>query len=339
MRPHDDVGSHFICGKEREVSMKFYDEQLQQLQDKISRKRQLEAKVSELRAQRSKLSGRARELESILLKEQADVEKLEGRSLAAFFYYVIGKSAEQINKEREEAYAAKVKYDAAARELAAVEEDLARSETELARLRNSEQQYASVLLEKAVAIKDAGGTTAEEILKLEERMAFLKTQNRELKEAVSAGNSALHTAKQVLSSLDSAEGWGTWDLIGGGLISDLAKHSHLDTAQGSIETLQSQLRRFKSELADVKISADTQVNVDGFLRFADYFFDGLFTDWTVLGKIHQSQEQVRSTRNQIEAVLSRLTGMQRAVEQEQVQLQNKLDTLVRDAKLESVVPS
>ena len=339
MRPHDDVGSHFICGKEREVSMKFYDEQLQQLQDKISRKRQLEAKVSELRAQRSKLSGRARELESILLKEQADVEKLEGRSLAAFFYYVIGKSAEQINKEREEAYAAKVKYDAAARELAAVEEDLARSETELARLRNSEQQYASVLLEKAVAIKDAGGTTAEEILKLEERMAFLKTQNRELKEAVSAGNFALHTAKQVLSSLDSAEGWGTWDLIGGGLISDLAKHSHLDTAQGSIETLQSQLRRFKTELADVKISADTQVNVDGFLRFADYFFDGLFTDWTVLGKIHQSQEQVRSTRNQIEAVLSRLTGMQRAVEQEQVQLQNKLDTLVRDAKLESVVPS
>ena len=339
MRPHDDVGSHFICGKEREVSMKFYDEQLQQLQDKISRKRQLEAKVSELRAQRSKLSGRARELESILLKEQADVEKLEGRSLAAFFYYVIGKSAEQINKEREEAYAAKVKYDAAARELAAVEEDLARSETELARLRNSEQQYASVLLEKAVAIKDAGGTTAEEILKLEERMAFLKTQNRELKEAVSAGNSALHTAKQVLSRLDSAEGWGTWDLIGGGLISDLAKHSHLDTAQGSIETLQSQLRRFKTELADVKISADTQVNVDGFLRFADYFFDGLFTDWTVLGKIHQSQKQVRSTRNQIEAVLSRLTGMQRAVEQEQVQLQNKLDTLVRDAKLESVVPS
>ena len=82
-----------------------------------------------------------------------------------------------------------------------------------------------------------------------------------------------------------------------------------------------------------------QVNVDGFLRFADYFFDGLFTDWTVLGKIHQSQEQVRSTRNQIEAVLSRLTGMQRAVEQEQVQLQNKLDPLVRDAKLESVVSS
>ena len=154
-----------------------------------------------------------------------------------------------------------------------------------------------------------------------------------LQEAASAGNSALSTANQVLSSLDSAEGWGTWDLFGGGLISDLAKHSHLDEAQGNIEHLQSQLRRFKTELADVKISADMQVNVDGFLRFADYFFDGLFADWAVLDKISQSKEQVHSTLRQIESVLSRLGGMQRSVEQEQAQLQNKLDSLVRDAKI------
>ena len=98
MRPHDDAGSHFICGKEREGSMKFYDEQLRQLQNQIARKRQLEAKVSELRAQRSGLSERVRELKTILLSEQADVEKMEGRSLTAFFYHVMGKRDEQLNK-------------------------------------------------------------------------------------------------------------------------------------------------------------------------------------------------------------------------------------------------
>ena len=324
-------GLIFICGKEREVSMKFYDEQLQRLQEQIARKRQLEAQISELRTQRSTLSARVRELEAIKMQEQADVDKLEGRSLAAFFYNVIGKMDEQLNKEREEAYAARVKYDAVARELAAVEEDLARCEAELTGLRDCEKRYDSVLQEKATAVKNAGGAAAEEILKLEERLAFLNSQNRELREAVSAGNSALNTANQVLSSLDSAESWGTWDLFGGGLISDLAKHSHLDEAQGNIEHLQSQLRRFKTELADVKISANMQVNVDGFLRFADYFFDGLFADWAVLDKISQAQEQVHSTRRQIENVLSRLCGMQRSVEQEQVQLQTKLDTLVRDA--------
>ena len=313
--------------------MKFYDEQLQKLQEQIARKRQLEAKVSELRAQRSEISARVSELNAIRLEEQADVEKLEGRSLAAFFYHVIGKMDEQLTKEREEAYAARVKYDAAACELSAVEEDLARYEGELAGLYNCERQYNAVLQEKAEAVKASGGTAAEEILKMEERLAFLNSQSRELQEAVSAGNSALSTANQVLSSLDSAQGWGTWDLLGGGLISDLAKHSHLDDAQYTIEQMQSQLRCFKTELADVNISADMQVNVDGFLRFADYFFDGLFADWAVMDKIEQAQEQVESTKSQIEGALSRLVSMQRAVEQEQVQLQGRLDNLVRDARL------
>lgn len=313
--------------------MKFYDEQLQKLQERIARKRQLEAQVSELHTQHSTLSAHVQELEAIKTQEQADVDKLEGRSLAAFFYHVIGKMDEHLNKEQEEAYAAKVKYDAAARELSAVEEELARYEAELADLHDCERQYDTVLKEKADAVKAAGGTAAEEILKAEERLAFLDSQSRELQEAVSVGSGALSTTDQVLSSLDSAEGWGTWDLLGGGLISDLAKHSHLDEAQDNIERLQSQLRRFKTELADVRISANMQVNVDGFLRFADYFFDGLFADWAVLDKISQSQERVRSTRCQIESVLSRLDGMQRSVEREQAQLQNKLDSLVRDAKI------
>lgn len=313
--------------------MTYYDEQLQQLQAQMARSKQLEAMVKELRSQRDLLVAQVRELESIKLEEQADVDRLEGRSLAAFFYNVIGKMDEQLDKERQEAYAARVKYDAAARELEGVEADLRRYESELSALRGCEHRYDEVLKEKADAIKAAGGSNGEEILKLEERNAFLESQKKELQEAISAGNAALSTTQQVLSSLDSAEGWGTWDLFGGGLVADLAKHSHLDEAQGAIEQLQSQLRRFKTELADVTIQADMQVNVDGFLRFADYFFDGLFADWAVLDKINQSQSQVQNTKSQIASVLSRLDSMMRTLEQEQVQIKSKLDTLVRDAQL------
>ena len=313
--------------------MTYYDDRLRQLQEQLVRQGQLEAQRTELRRQRDDLAVHVRELEAAKLSEQADVDKLEGRSLAAFFYNVVGKMDEKLSKEREEAYAARVKYDAAARELDGVENDLRRCETELAGLRDCQRQYDALMKEKTDAIKAAGGENAEEILKLEERIAFLESQKKELQEAVSAGQSALNTAESVLSSLDSAEGWGTWDLFGGGLISDLAKHSHLDEAQGNIEYLQSQLRRFKTELADVRISADMQVNVDGFLRFADYFFDGLFADWAVLDKISQSQSQVRSTAGQIESVLSRLSAMQSTADREQAELRNKLDALVRQAQL------
>ena len=311
--------------------MTYYDEKLKALQEKISRSRQLTSMLKELRGQRDTIAARVRELEAIKVDEQADVDRLEGRSLASFFYNVIGKMDERLNKEREEAYAARVKYDAAARELEAIDGDIQRCESELSGLRGCEREYEATLREKANAVKSAGGARAEEILKLEERHAYLESQKKELREAISAGNSARSTAESVLSSLDSAEGWGTWDLLGGGLLADMAKHSHLDEAQGAIERLQSQLRLFKTELADVTIHADMQVNVDGFLRFADYFFDGLFADWAVMDKISQSQSQVQSTKNQIDSVLSRLNSMMSAAEREQAQTKSKLDALVLEA--------
>lgn len=313
--------------------MAYYDEQLQQLQAQMARTKHLEARMEELRGQRDVLSDQVRELERIKLDEQSDVDRLEGRSLASFFYNVRGKRDEKLNQERREAYAARVKYDAAARELEAVEEDLRRSASELAGLGDCHRRYEAILKEKAAAVKAAGGSAAAEILRLEERCACLESQKRELQEAISAGKTAFGTANQVLSSLDSAESWGTWDLLGGGLLSDLAKHSHLDEAQSAIENLQDQLRRFKTELADVTIQSEMQVNVDGFLRFADYFFDGLFVDWAVLDKISQSQGQVQSTKSQIEGVLSQLNAMLNAAEEEQTRTKSELALLVQKAQV------
>lgn len=310
--------------------MKFYDEQLRQLQEQLSRKRQLEAMAAELRCQHSDLSARVQTLEIILQEEQQDVQRLEGRSLAAFYYNVIGKMDEQLTREREEAYAAQVKYDAAALELAGVEEDLKRCEAELATLQGCEAKYAALLREKAAGIKTAGGADAEKILQMEERLAFLTSQKKELEEAISAGEAACLTTARILANLGSAEGWGTWDLLGGGLISDIAKHGHLDEAQANVEHLQSQLRRFKTELADVQINADMQVNIDGFLRFADYFFDGLFADWAVLDRIHHAQDRVLSTQRAVASVLSRLESMLSSVQQEGSRLHSELETFVRN---------
>ena len=289
----------------------------------------LTMKGSFRRGSKSKKAARVGELKSNMLEEQADVDRLEGRSLTAFFYNVIGKMDEKLDKEREEAYAARVKYDAAVRELEGVENDLSRYEFEQSTLRGCESKYESVLKKKADEIKASGSPKGEEILKLEERSTFLESQRKELQEAISAGNKALSITEQVLSKLDSAEGWGTWDLLGGGLISDLAKHSSLDEAQEAIELLQSQLRSFKTELSDVTIQADIQVNVEGFLRFADYFFDGLFADWEVLDKINDSRKQVENTKRHIEEVLSNLKVMMCSAEKEQEEIRDALNALVR----------
>lgn len=314
--------------------MTFYDTQLQQLQEKLSRKRQLSAQAKELREQCRTLNSRVNELMGIKLSEQADVDKLEGRSLANFFYNVVGKMDERLDKERQEAYAARVKYDAAKGELDAAQDDLARCESELFALRGCEEEYAALLQQKAEAVKSAGGAAAEEMLKTEERLAFLKAQQKELHEAITAGHNARRSAQSVLESLGSAENWGMWDMFGGGgIVTHLAKHEHLDEAQSHIESLQSDLRRFKTELSDVEVHANMQVTIEGFLRFADFFFDGLFADWAVLDHIHQSQQQVESTLAQIETLLSQLKATQSNTEGEIARLSAALDNLVRNAQL------
>lgn len=309
--------------------MAYYNEQLLLLQQQVAQKKRQDSKLKELYEQRQELSARVCELEKIKLNEQADVDHLEGHSLAAFFYSVVGKMNEKLDKEKEEAYAAAVKYDTTARELSKVEDDIQHIAAEAGRLQGCELQYEKMLKTVAEAIKALGSDQAVAILQIEENMAYIESKKKEINEAVVAGQTALETTNDVLSSLDSAESWGTWDLFGGGLISDLAKHSHLDEAQRKIEQLQGELRCFKIELADVTtIHVDLQVSIDGFLRFADYFFDGLFVDWAVMDKISQSKTRVKSTKEQIESVLRSLKEMEISADKELENEKNRRDDLI-----------
>lgn len=308
--------------------MNYFDEQLKELQQQMSAKHRLETVLKDLREQYSELVDRVDALEAQKLEEQADVELLEGRSLTAFFYKVVGKMDDKLTKEKQEAYEATVKYDAAYKELQAVKEDIRFRESELGRVRRSEEKYQAALQAKLEALKVSGAPEIVGILKLEEQIAFEKSRECEITEAIEAGTKAIQLVERILSELSDAEGWGTWDILGGGMIADMVKHEHLDNAQAQVEQLQVALRRFKTELADVEVQADMQVNIDGFLRFADYFFDGIFADWTVMDKINEAKNKVKNTQGQIAGVLNRLNDMRTASKVEQKRLHAQLENMV-----------
>lgn len=310
-----------------------YNKKLDELRHAMGRKKRVEELLKDLIAQQKELTLKVSDLEKEANKEQSDVDKLEGKSLSALYYSLIGKMDERLEIEKQEAYLARVKYETVVSELRAVEDDIDRYESEFRSIQWSKERYDDLLQEKAEVIKTRNHEEAETVLQLEEKLAEINNQKKELLEAISAGSSALSTIEKILSSLNSAEGWGTWDLLGGGLISDLAKHSHLDNAQKDVNTLQVQLRRFKTELADVNIHGDMQMSIDGFLRFADYFFDGLFADWTVLNKIKQSKNQVVQTKQQVDNVISRLNRLLSKANQEYTQTNNKLEQVISKVEI------
>ena len=73
------------------------DSTLKELWQQVAEKKSCEAKQKELTAQRDTLADRLKKLEKSKLAEQADVDRLEGHSLAAFFYQVIGKMDEKLD--------------------------------------------------------------------------------------------------------------------------------------------------------------------------------------------------------------------------------------------------
>ena len=287
--------------------MNYYQEQLDQLRERIARKRKLSTEISALEDQRASLATRVQQLKEETYQEQLDVDKLENFSAAKLFAQIMGNLDERLEKERSELYAAALRYDSARQELHAVEADLAARREELSLLGNCEAEYDRLLEARARELRqDPQSPAARRLLALEERQAQLASREKELQEAIQAGYDALSDISSIESTLSSAEGWGTWDVFGGGLISDMAKYSHLDDAQQQINGLQRSLSRFRTELADVDIRTGIQIEVDSFLRFADYFFDNIFTDWAVLDRIRHTQSQIHEVDGSVRTILSRL---------------------------------
>lgn len=137
----------------------------------------------------------------------------------------------------------------------------------------------------------------------------MKNDEREIYEAITAGECALNSLYEAQRQLKSARGWGVVDLFGGGFLTDMIKHSKMDCASRSIEDAKRHLKIFQKELKDVDLPMNLNIDVGGFLCFADFFFDGLVADYLVQSRIVSAQEQVEEAIDMVENILSSLRNL------------------------------
>ena len=129
---------------------------------------------------------------------------------------------------------------------------------------------------------------------------------KEKREAIAAGERALSSLRRAQTELSSAKNWGLADLLGGGLITTMVKHSKIDNANGYMEQAKHDLQSFRRELGDLQQTPELRIDTGDFLRFADYFFDGLVADWLVQDKINRARSQVDDAVRRVERILTQL---------------------------------
>ena len=137
-------------------------------------------------------------------------------------------------------------------------------------------------------------------------MAGYYDAEKERQEAIRAGERALDSLKDTQYYLGGARLWGIVDLFGGGGISGFLKHSKIRTASRSMERAKADLRAFQKELKDVRAIGGLNIDIGGFLTFADFFFDGIIADYLVQSKINNARKQVSEAITQVEGILDAL---------------------------------
>jgi len=274
------------------------------------------------------LERREQQLWDILQKENEDVERLERMSASTIFYSVLGQKEAKLDKEQEEAYQAKLNYDSILHQLEEANRRLQKLLEEKTELLPYQKQYQELFQQLRTVLKGQA-EYADQLIELEERYGEVTNQIKEIQEALYVSDEVIDKLVEIEKELNSASGWGTWDMLGGGMISSMAKHSHLDNAQRKVENLESSLYQLKNELADVqRVDQIGVVNMDGFIRFADYFFDGFFVDWMVLSKIEKSRNQVKEVRKQIEVIIDELSSLSNKYQVEKNEVRKKITDFI-----------
>lgn len=306
------------------------NEELIATKEKMWRKEKFEGMIRHTEEALEKEINRKIELEKALKDEDKDVKKLESLSITNIFYSILGSKEQQLDKERQEFLAAKLKYDECCHSVLMLEKDLESYKISFNNLLDAEAEYEAVLKKKEEFILGLNNENSKKLLEIMDKIPTIEAQKKELQEAIAAGDAARNELQFVVDSLESADGWGTWDLLGGGIIATAAKHSEIDKAKNYAQNTKVALMKFQNELEDVDLAMDIEINIGSFETFADYFFDGLISDWIVQSKISDSLKGVHNVVYNVEGIIKSLKEKLTTVENELFSIKENMKSLIEE---------
>ncbi len=229
-------------------------------------------------------------------KEKEDVERLEKQSLSTFVQNILGTYDEKLEKEKKEEVQAKIELDRAATLLEGahelldiLDEEILRREEELNLLREDLMRTNSFFKEK--------------VTQQEKELLKLKQEEKEIKEAITAGEYVLDEIDGVLKELDSANSMATWDMFTDNFFIDLMKYDKIDNAEKELAYLERALDRYQKELKDVDLETSLAYEeLSQMSRAFDIFFDNIFSDWNTRDTIRRNIVMLENMINEVEDV-------------------------------------
>jgi DNA repair exonuclease SbcCD ATPase subunit len=291
------------------------NKEITKIREKIRIREKLNQRLNSLETELEEEEEKLKKLKIELEKEEQDVASLEGKTLNSLIQTLLGKKQEKLEIEKEEYIVAKIKYDECLNKINTLVIQKNKIKLKLEDYKNVDIIYSNLLIDKEYEIMHSNKAENITLGKIIDKISNTNLDIKEISEAYSAGNKLLMAIYDTINSLQKAKDWGTWDILGGDVISTLIKHDYIDEAKKNSYKVKECISSFKMELSDININLNIDINLDSFTVFADFFFDGVFVDWYVQTNINNALYNARELKQNVIVILQNLDNKKKISEE------------------------
>ena len=185
---------------------------LNSMQAAMARKMHLQQVIDALEEEHGNLIMQMARLNTRWVKEENDVQKTEN-GISGLMWSVFGRKEEKLNKERREAYAAKVRYDSAVTQMEILEKSIKTYIDELESIEGRRQEYMETATAEMRLIRQGRILTEDDKIFLKGWLEVLRMQNNEIQQALDEGEKSVYIIDDVLRYLDKAQDMCTVDFF------------------------------------------------------------------------------------------------------------------------------
>ncbi|MHA2245311.1 MAG: hypothetical protein ACXADY_10130 [Candidatus Hodarchaeales archaeon] len=315
-----------------------------QLEERIGNLKNIHGELEQQRAYFSNLTQSLTDTEkrlNILVeqreREYSDVEKLEKLSVTSLIARVKGTKDQQLEKEKLEYLTVLNKEEAARRECQQLQDVITQTLSQVHELedlldtkKEFEKELETLINQVCEGVPDPIEDAIEQRLAILEGQIGPITNNRS--RTFRAKNHLEHAISDLdsaLKSLQSASGFSTWDLLGGGLIADSIKHSRMSDARNHVHNAHNNFQRAIQEYPEIRRSLSS-ASVEEISFFWDGFMDNIFSDITARNKIHRSRDSVHQALNDALSANGWLDDEMRTINQQFNDLNGKIEKVNKE---------
>lgn len=301
------------------------NQEIATLYKSLKRKEKIGIRLDNLKQLIEQKTVQIQNLDQLLAKELADVEKLEGRNLYALFQTVLGDKAQQVEKERQEYLNAFLHKKGALKDLANLKEEQLLLEQAYSSQFNVTYQLEKLLAQKEQQLSDLNHPLELRILAANKRIVNHENKIEEIRQAITEGKHTKKVLRKMILDLNQVEDWGR----SSSTKNRTAKNNQLiRKVERDTMKVNKFLQRYEEELTDLSIHfrIDFSKQINTLRNFLEDFLDSLITDWIIKRKIDNAMHLV-------EHIFDKISRINASLEQEITKTKSFLDLEAEEKQL------